>query len=562
MENIALAFSGGGFRAACFSLGTLSYLDHLRYKDKPVLEDVKYISSTSGGSITNLVYSSFVFRGKPFAQCYAYLKKEMDGEKLIARALEIMHQGKSWKDRPDKSRNLINAFSMAYDELLQREMFGLFDDRNNQPHLEEICVNSTEFTNGLPFRFQSRPPAGMSEGLIGNKFIYIKKSGYEQSRKIKLADILASSSCFPSGFEPLIFPEDYTHGDLNSEDLRNAVSYTANRFTLPTDDDETSAPVPGTEPGNTDPHNSYDLLSDKHFADKIRFGVMDGGVADNQAIDAFKKADNRRKNNKFDLFIATDVTSYLMDGYTLPLEKKGWLSRFSLVGIIITWLLLSAALPVMLITLPAPWKTWVIVAGTLSGLFLAPVMYLAVQYIAGLFRKNKTESSWGIVFNKYKWVFLRLRIGTVKQMILSRLKSVFILANDIYLKQIRRMYYDALFADPNYKERSVQNAIYDLSKIKFPENHLPATGPVPSPALIEVAEKARTMGTTLWFDSKHQAEKTKENIIAAGQFTTCYNLLKHLSKKDKSSLSEKQQALIKQLTEDWELFTKNPCRMV
>jgi hypothetical protein len=69
-------------------------------------------------------------------------------------------------------------------------------------------------------------------------------------------------------------------------------------------------------------------------------------VADNQAIDAFKKADNRRKNNKFDLFIATDVTSYLMDGYTLPLEKKGWLSRFSLVGIIITWLLLSAALPV------------------------------------------------------------------------------------------------------------------------------------------------------------------------------------------------------------------------
>lgn len=48
MENIALAFSGGGFRAACFSLGTLSYLDHLRYKDKPVLEDVKYISSTSG----------------------------------------------------------------------------------------------------------------------------------------------------------------------------------------------------------------------------------------------------------------------------------------------------------------------------------------------------------------------------------------------------------------------------------------------------------------------------------------------------------------------------------
>ena len=32
MENIALAFSGGGFRAACFSLGALSYLNHIKYK--------------------------------------------------------------------------------------------------------------------------------------------------------------------------------------------------------------------------------------------------------------------------------------------------------------------------------------------------------------------------------------------------------------------------------------------------------------------------------------------------------------------------------------------------
>jgi Patatin-like phospholipase len=230
MDNIALAFSGGGFRAACFSLGTLSYLNHLKYEGKSVLKDVKYISSTSGGSITNLVYSSFVFRDKSFDECYAYLKQEMDGEKLIRRALEIMHHGKLWKERPAKSRNLINAFSMAYDELLEREMFSLFEDRSKQPHLEEICVNSTEFTNGLPFRFQSKPPAPLSEGRIGNKFIFIKKSGYEQSGKLKLSDILASSSCFPSGFEPLIFPEDYTHQGLDSEDLRNAVSYTANRL--------------------------------------------------------------------------------------------------------------------------------------------------------------------------------------------------------------------------------------------------------------------------------------------------------------------------------------------
>ena len=33
MEEVALSLSGGGFRAAMFHLGTLSYLNHLRLPD-------------------------------------------------------------------------------------------------------------------------------------------------------------------------------------------------------------------------------------------------------------------------------------------------------------------------------------------------------------------------------------------------------------------------------------------------------------------------------------------------------------------------------------------------
>jgi hypothetical protein len=39
MERIALACSGGGYRAAGFHLGGMSYLNQLTYQGKPLLLD-------------------------------------------------------------------------------------------------------------------------------------------------------------------------------------------------------------------------------------------------------------------------------------------------------------------------------------------------------------------------------------------------------------------------------------------------------------------------------------------------------------------------------------------
>ncbi len=55
--NIALSFSGGGFRAASFSLGCLSYLEQLEFDNVPFIGLVKFGSSASGGTITLLSYS-------------------------------------------------------------------------------------------------------------------------------------------------------------------------------------------------------------------------------------------------------------------------------------------------------------------------------------------------------------------------------------------------------------------------------------------------------------------------------------------------------------------------
>ena len=62
LTNIALSFSGGGFRATAFCLGILSYLNYrLITNDKGNQETlhsrVQFISSASGGSFANLAYT-------------------------------------------------------------------------------------------------------------------------------------------------------------------------------------------------------------------------------------------------------------------------------------------------------------------------------------------------------------------------------------------------------------------------------------------------------------------------------------------------------------------------
>lgn len=56
--HIALAFSGGGFRASSFGLGVLSYLPQLQQENQTsLLENVTFISAASGGTIANAMYA-------------------------------------------------------------------------------------------------------------------------------------------------------------------------------------------------------------------------------------------------------------------------------------------------------------------------------------------------------------------------------------------------------------------------------------------------------------------------------------------------------------------------
>jgi len=81
-DNIAIAFSGGGFRAATFALGTLCYLERIGLTNQ-----INYVSSASGGTITNLLYTSCLKQGIPFDVFYEKALAALNGEQLLTEVM-------------------------------------------------------------------------------------------------------------------------------------------------------------------------------------------------------------------------------------------------------------------------------------------------------------------------------------------------------------------------------------------------------------------------------------------------------------------------------------------
>jgi len=286
--KIALALSGGGFRAATFSIGTMSYLHHLKYKDpegreRSLLDNVEFISSASGGSFPAILFSSYRKKGLSFETVYKDILNFMNGETLLEEVLAIMNEDKEWEDE-DKSRNFINAFAKIYDrKLFKGETFGVYwgeglavePGQAGDRQEIEVCLNATEFYRGLSFRWQAGSPVSVSpggtsvDGKTGNQYIYfnkIDKTALETLKQIKLGDIMASSSCFPAGFEPIIYPRDFTYPG------KDAVKKGLNSNTL-----EQAMII-------TDYNNRPRSLD-------TSIGLMDGGIDDNQGVYSAMLAD-------------------------------------------------------------------------------------------------------------------------------------------------------------------------------------------------------------------------------------------------------------------------------
>ncbi|TXE12541.1 hypothetical protein [Algoriphagus aquimarinus] len=89
------------------------------------------------------------------------------------------------------------------------ETFDALKPENIKGHLKYVCFNATEFSYGLTFRFQNINKFGNYE-LKCDQIQAVLKD-------IRIADAIASSSCFPVGFDPMIFPHDYLENHESQE---------------------------------------------------------------------------------------------------------------------------------------------------------------------------------------------------------------------------------------------------------------------------------------------------------------------------------------------------------
>ena len=528
--KLALTFSGGGYRAATFHLGTLSYLHTVKTYDSNLLQHVVALSTISGGTLTGLRYMLALSRGESIEQVFEDLYRFFTEVDLATIAMNnLSTYGK------DQSASLIRTMAEIYNEkLFDGARLGTLIDKLNKIHIEHFSANATDFIHGLPFRFQITKSTSVKQeldtgyGLIGNNKTRIPR---KVARHIRLSEVLATSSCFPSGFEPLVFPTDFNLGE--SEDV-------------------------------------------KEFIEKTKpFGIMDGGIVDNQGIEPILLAEQRmktqaaEKNGKqLDLIIISDVSSPYMDAYEpsdLQIPKS--ISRLSLKRLS-TNLWIAGTIATVITAASIIYSPTSFLSGALFILWLLTTIALIGYFIL---RKKLIKTIKGSIVGSCVSSVMNLKFGDIATLLVNRVNSVLLLVSSVFMKHLRRMNYRSTYNDKEWKNRCIMNGVYELRpgenwESKAKGKQFPAYLK-PSEAIQENSRKASAMGTTLWFTPNDMEEGVHDALIAAGQYNICWNLLEYIEiiKKDPENTGPHHKTILaceQQLRADWEQFQQDPlCKL-
>jgi predicted acylesterase/phospholipase RssA len=514
--KIGLAFSGGGYRAASFSLGVLSYMNEITVGGKTLLHSICAISTVSGGTITGTRYAVGIKRGESFRDIYTAIYQFMTDTDLLKLSLDNLSSSKNWKG--ERLCSLINAAADVYDKHLFNEAkFGLLMTDETPIHLKHLSFNATEFSTAKQFRFQwsekiKNPLPGVPErGIIGNIDFNVP---VPVAANIRMADILAASSCFPGGFEPINFPTDF--GVPASKELDEFIK-----------------------------------------SNKCPVGLMDGGIVDNQGIEPLILADQRMRKNAepgagkvcaLDLVIISDVTSPYMDKFNASvLKKQNWWRAMTPAFILtINTLLLLAAAVGLFVFISKGNIALTILCTVVATLTL--VVYLIGSFLKSLPAKFQVPA----VFLKPLGKLLKLKLLVYEGLIMNRANALMKMAGDVSLKHFRRLNYDKIYENKDWENRRIMNAIYELREGEAYEKKI-EEGKMspdlrPSQKIKDIARTATGMGTTLWFTEEELQKKDMLNtLIASGQVTMCWNLLEYIQnlKKESSNTNPKHQELIK-----------------
>jgi len=530
-EKIGLCLSGGGYRAAGYHLGTMDYLDRVGLLDK-----VSMLSTVSGGTFIGTSYTISLIENTSFCaylnDAYAFLRDTGYIEVLFK------YLGSERSDQPGKRRNLIQAAAEVYADGF------LYDKKNKEPYrfgtiieadnipLHTVIFNATCFYSGLGYKFQKS-----KRNWIGTPY---SGMSLENAKHIRLADIAAASSCFPGGFEPLAMPDDFVW-----------------------------------------PEHAYPNL--------ITTAVMDGGIVDNVGLNSLQQA-SELEHDELDLIIASDVDLKPMDLYKdFPLKQaaSSFLQKESRIGltlgalnlIILGTMLLLIATTISLGGIgwrqlsDVGFNLWTLVC-YLVAMLVSVAGVLGLFLFRSLFRRKLPE--W---FDKKRrpgvkgstWdTFKGLSLGQAINMIKVRVSSIYAMTSNIYLRCIRKLVYDYSYSNPRYNRKIVASLIYSMTQENYDpyidyrvKNNKPEACkeslPRPSQKLLDVVRQVDAMESTLWWQNACQLPC----LVASGQITLCFKLLKHYIdnyklNEDCLPTDERIRPIFNRLVSDWEAFIKDP----
>ena len=495
--DIALCLSGGGYRAATYALGTLVMLDEL-----DLLDDVKLLSTVSGGTFTGLCYAAWQSEGKTFAEFYKDFSDYLKNTNAIDKALDDLYTTPSPSGSTDLS--LIRSAAKSYQDCLlgQRTFRQLMDAVRGDGRFRELIFNATEFREGNSFRFRASSDATV---FIGNQNFAVPR---EVAHEIHLADITAASSCFPGAFEPLRFPDDfYWQSPLAAirgalvRDVENPV--TKERY-----------------------ENGFNV-----GGKCIPLPLMDGGIYDNQGITSAVLAD---RNHNFGLFLITDTSPRDEDILDLPeaSPRRGIASLETLFwGAVALFVVCLAAIGIIGYSFfksdePHRFAEWQIILGYVVSIAPAFLLIGVLVWIYGLFRKFEILNISGAKFRLWHY-FKKMALPDAIEIVKARVNSVMAMTSNVFMKRIRQLQFNNLMnADSRAKLVSF-NLIYSLN----PTNErtwLWKLDPElePTLAMKEISAKSEIVPTTLWMN-----EEQFKILLACGRSTTCFSLLKYLWQK-------------------------------
>lgn len=481
-DEIALALSGGGYRAAAFHLGALDILHRLG-----LLQSVKVLSTVSGGTLTGIKYALSVTEGVSFEDFYREFYSFLADTNVIEKGLAGLHPA-AGSPFATQMPSLIRSAAQVYasPKMLDNKTFGvILNDQTS--HLRDVSFNATEFRTANYFRFQR---SASTRARIGNGNLVVKR---EVAETIRLADIAAASSCFPSAFEPLRFPDDF----LWSKDVEQVRSDLGKSFTKC---------VP----------------------------LMDGGIYDNQGVDSVVRAYDRGQN-EIGLVIISDTTQRNPSLFEFtPEKKRGWFTLNLLVKLAWLIFIISVSTTVILI------GTW-IMSGAFRpvDLFLYGVPIILSTVLAGALwwiRRQYKEGQKRVseLTTVELWPHLKhLTVPELIDLISGRAKSLIALTASVFMKRVRAMVYKDIKVHPSYLNRVISNLIYDLDDTgKFPDHIVQELAPTEK--LRDLTRNAEGVGTALWSNNSVELK----NLVACGQATTCFNLMRYII--DQRDIQRKQ----------------------